>query len=177
MTVEIELRSHGLPLEPAQRVERHAAKAVVVDDAGRHLMLRSRQGDFKFPGGGIEPGESAQVALARELAEECAATGTSVQDNLLRVVELRPAREPGAVFCMVTTYFRTHVADSAAGRKTSGRDVWNALNLDVYERDLELTPVWVEPYAALQANMALLNRWSPEQISQRALGCHERPTS
>lgn len=34
------------------------------------LMMKSNRGDYKFPGGGVEAGESDKQALARELLEE-----------------------------------------------------------------------------------------------------------
>jgi 8-oxo-dGTP diphosphatase len=51
--------------------------AALVDDAGRVLLQRRPPGKqmadlWEFPGGKIEPGESPEAALARELAEELA---------------------------------------------------------------------------------------------------------
>lgn len=57
---------------------RHGVVAVICRD-GRFLVIRRSQMvvaplAFCFPGGGIEPGESEEAALVRELAEElCAA--------------------------------------------------------------------------------------------------------
>jgi 8-oxo-dGTP diphosphatase len=52
--------------------------ALVIDDEGRVLITRRRPDQplpdqWEFPGGKIEPGESPQRALARELAEEIGA--------------------------------------------------------------------------------------------------------
>ena len=48
--------------------------AVILDGAGRVLALKCVEskfdGGWEFPGGKIEPGESAQQALGREIAEE-----------------------------------------------------------------------------------------------------------
>jgi ADP-ribose pyrophosphatase YjhB (NUDIX family) len=48
--------------------------AVVLDDEGRLLLVRRArppgEGLWSLPGGRIEPGESAEEALAREVAEE-----------------------------------------------------------------------------------------------------------
>jgi 8-oxo-dGTP diphosphatase len=52
---------------------RQAARAVVLDPAGRILLVRFEFSDrslWACPGGGLEPGESHQDALRRELREE-----------------------------------------------------------------------------------------------------------
>ncbi|MBN2981729.1 MULTISPECIES: (deoxy)nucleoside triphosphate pyrophosphohydrolase [Cohnella] len=51
------------------------AAAVIEDEAGRILIARrkkgkSQEGLWEFPGGKIEPGESVQTCLRRELLEE-----------------------------------------------------------------------------------------------------------
>src|SRR3954463_11489885 len=64
---ELAGRSTGLPLRPAVR-------ALVVDPAERLLLVRFDWPDksvWALPGGGIEPGESPEQAIVRELAEEC----------------------------------------------------------------------------------------------------------
>ena len=64
----------------ARAIVRPTARVVVLDPAGRVLLLGSRltdpavpPGDVLFwytPGGGVEDGESLRVAAVRELAEE-----------------------------------------------------------------------------------------------------------
>ncbi len=56
-------------------VERDAVRALVIDAAGRVLLVQYRRpvGDENWwgtPGGGIDPGESHEAALRRELREE-----------------------------------------------------------------------------------------------------------
>jgi G:T/U-mismatch repair DNA glycosylase/8-oxo-dGTP pyrophosphatase MutT (NUDIX family) len=69
--LELAGRSTGLPLRPAVR-------AVVFDPADRILLVRFQWPDKSVwapPGGGIEPGESAEHAIVRELAEESGLRG------------------------------------------------------------------------------------------------------
>ena len=60
-------------LEP---VPRAAVRALVVDASERVLLMRfenpvSREAWWATPGGGVEPGESEELTLRRELREEC----------------------------------------------------------------------------------------------------------
>ena len=64
---ELAGRSTGLPL-------RRGVRALVVDPADRVLLVRFDFPDKQVwtqPGGGVDPGESDEHALRRELAEEC----------------------------------------------------------------------------------------------------------
>ena len=59
-------RSSGHPLRPA-------ARAIVLDPADRFLLVRFQWPDETLwapPGGGLEPGETHEQAIVRELAEE-----------------------------------------------------------------------------------------------------------
>ena len=64
---ELAGRSTGFPLRPAVR-------ALVLDPADRVLLVRFEWPDktvWAPPGGGVEPDETPEEAIARELAEEC----------------------------------------------------------------------------------------------------------
>ncbi|GGK28032.1 DNA mismatch repair protein MutT [Pilimelia terevasa] len=74
---------------------RRAARVLVVDDDARVLLLRVRESDpprayWLTPGGGLDPGETAAGAAARELAEEtglrvpAAALGAPVHRETIR---------------------------------------------------------------------------------------------
>jgi 8-oxo-dGTP diphosphatase len=51
-------------------VIRVGAYGLVSDNRGRLAVVRTGQGTF-LPGGGIEPGEGPEEAIAREVLEEC----------------------------------------------------------------------------------------------------------
>lgn len=133
--------------EPERRViERLAVRAVAFRGA-KLLMIHARgPGDYKFPGGGVEAGESAIEALARELREETGHELAVPGALALRVEERRPAKEAGAVFRMISDYYLCDVADGPAGRQS----------LDAYEARLGFAPAWVDPVEALAANEALV---------------------
>ena len=68
---ELAGRSSGLPL-------RRAVRALVLDPADRVLLVRFEWPDktvWAPPGGGIDPGETPEEAIVRELAEECGLRG------------------------------------------------------------------------------------------------------
>ncbi len=132
--------------EPERRViERRAVRAVAFR-GDKLLLIHARgPGDYKFPGGGVEPGESALEALGRELREETGHELAVPGALALRVEERRPAKESGAVFHMISDYYLCEVADGPAGRQS----------LDAYEESLGFEPAWVSPEEALAANEAL----------------------
>jgi len=66
-------------METAQRYPEPTVGALIIDPAGRLLLVRSRkwQDRFAVPGGHIELGERMEEALRREVREE---TGLEVYD-------------------------------------------------------------------------------------------------
>ncbi|MFD4432895.1 NUDIX hydrolase [Nocardia sp. NPDC058497] len=65
------------PAAPRPNAIKVAVSAVVLDDAGRILMIRRTDNDlYAIPGGGLEAGETVSEAVAREVLEE---TGISVE--------------------------------------------------------------------------------------------------
>jgi 8-oxo-dGTP diphosphatase len=126
-------------------VERRAVRALI-SQGSRYLLFHSQVGgDVKFPGGGVQPGEDPDEALIREVLEECGRRVVGISPAVLRVVEVRAAREAGQMFASSSTYHPC-VIDSWVG----------GLRLDDYERDLGFTPIWMELDAAIGINDEVL---------------------
>ncbi|WP_112240728.1 NUDIX domain-containing protein [Kribbella monticola] len=147
----------GLDLT-APTLERVAVRGVLFRGS-QLLLLRSRHGDYKFPGGGVESGETMTAALQREFVEECGLREVEVGLAVGLTVEYLRAAEPEyAVFKMTSHYFY------CSGGVTGGSQA-----LEDYESELELTPEWVSVADALAANEAVaesgigVQRWLPRE--------------
>lgn len=140
----IEIDHDPIPADAAA-LRRRAVRALIHAD-GRLLMVHSQvSGDYKFPGGGVEPGEAPDHALIREVSEECGREVTMVGPALLTVVERRLAREPGYAFVMESSYHECEIAEGEHSQR-----------LDGYERELGFAPAWVGIGEALATNRDVL---------------------
>jgi 8-oxo-dGTP pyrophosphatase MutT (NUDIX family) len=142
-------------------LKRRAVRAIVRQD-GRLLLVHSlKVGDYKFPGGGVDEGESEEQALRRELREECGARLAGVEGEFGEVIEYDLPSEPEYdAFCMTSRYYLCRVEPGLG-----------SLHLDPYERELGFRPAWVETGAALHNNTRLLHsdraglpRWLEREI-------------
>ncbi|TCO51765.1 8-oxo-dGTP pyrophosphatase MutT (NUDIX family) [Kribbella antiqua] len=132
-------------LAPHGRVIERTAVRGVLFRGPELLLLASRHGDYKFPGGGVEPGESHPAAVRREFREECGLVDVSVGPGLGSTIEEVPAIEPAYdIFRMTSHYFRCSGGASGGVRE-----------LEAYEAELELVPRWVTVDEALAANRAV----------------------
>lgn len=123
-----------------------AAVRAVICVGSRLLMIRSRQGDYKFPGGGVETGEDDAAALQREIREETGYEQAHIGEMLGTVIERRwDTTVPGAVFEMISHYYACQVSGQPG-------PLW----LDDYEAELNFEPVLINRSYALQINESLL---------------------
>ena len=121
---------------------REAARAVVLDTDGRILLVRfefPERALWACPGGGVEPGESHEEALRRELHEE---TG-------LVLDELGP--------CVWT---RTHVIPFLDGRWDGQVERFFLVEVDPFE------PVPLLTREQLRAEYVIdIRWWSPDELA------------
>jgi 8-oxo-dGTP diphosphatase len=157
MKILIEIhRTEGINVN-GKTVHRTAVRAVI--QRGHELLMvhSANVGDYKFPGGGVDNGESHEQALARELREECGASLLGVDGELGAVIEYDFAEEKEFdVFKMTSHYYCCRVGDDFGAQK-----------LDDYERGLGFKPMWVDIDSAISANHSLLNSHTPPEWLRR----------
>ncbi len=126
-------------------LDRRAVRGVVVRDR-RVLLLAGKAGVLKLPGGGVEPGESDEECLRRELDEECGLPLLEVTGLLGDVVEVsRPREQEYDVFRMTSRHLHCEVGVPTGRRRR-----------DAYEQRLGLAPVWLDVDEAVRACAAQL---------------------
>jgi len=139
--------------------QREAVRAVVLREGRKLLLIYSGvNGDFKFPGGGMETGETREETLRRELLEESGAVLNGVLGALGKVVEydLPQKNREYDLFCMISYYYLCRISPELGETR-----------LDPYERRLEFGPVWVDVAEAIDTNQARLARPAPPFWTKR----------
>ncbi len=127
-------------------VYRTAVRAVVLRDTSLLMIYSSNVGDYKFPGGGVNQGETHLQALRREVQEECGMSVMNVGLEVGAVIEYNvPMEDNYDVFKMISHYYQCEVKDEVGTQK-----------LDEYEQNLGFKPIWIEIDDAIRFNKALL---------------------
>ena len=134
----------GLPV--GSRIRRRTAVRGVITHGSKILMVHTGRGDYKFPGGGMEPRESVNETLLREVRVETGYEVVSIGDVLGTAYQRRvDAKDNNAYFEMKSIYIRCDVADKPAVQE-----------LDEYEKRLQFKPRWIELSEAVRNNEAFL---------------------
>ena len=115
------------------------------------LMIYSPvNGDYKFPGGGIEIGEPHIETLRREIREESGATLTQVTGKFGKTIEYANAFDDDFDTYKQVSYYYFCEVEGEIGK----------LDLDDYEAELGFRPVWVDIGIALETNKRILTEAS-----------------
>lgn len=124
---------------------RESIRAIIMKE-NNILMVYSNKGDYKFPGGGREQGETHEQTLMREVQEETGYIVNKVDYKMGVIVERDfDEFEAGSIFEMTSYYYLCEVT----GEKTSQK-------LDDYEAKLAFCPVWINIDEAISKNELLL---------------------
>ena len=145
-------RKDGLDIS-GKTSHRTAVRALIFNENhDKLLMIYSPvNGDYKFPGGGVEEGEDKTSALAREIMEEFVVKLISIENEFGMVIEYDvPEKKEFDVFKMDSQYYFCKVGNEFSSQQ-----------LDEYEKNLRFVPVWIGIKEALENNITLLNSGNP----------------
>ncbi|MBQ8921185.1 MAG: NUDIX domain-containing protein [Oscillospiraceae bacterium] len=114
----------------------------IIIRGGKICLIHSLKYDYyKFPGGGIEPGETQEQALIREMREE---TGLILRPESIRPYGRVLRKQKGRIediFIQENYYYFCEAEDTAAAQE-----------LDDYEAEEQFTPELVTAAQAIEAN-------------------------
>lgn len=120
--------------------KRISSRAIITQN-DKYLFVFSKHGDYMFPGGGLEEGESLEDALVREVREE---TGYGVYIDSIKkygkALERIKVRF-GGVAQIESHYFFCDIKSKIKKRK-----------LNDYEREYDYKEVWLSLSEAIKRN-------------------------
>lgn len=120
---------------------RPSARGIIIKNGKVAMVYSLRYNYFKFPGGGLEPGENAKEALIREVREEA---GLRVIPSSIReyglVRRIQKLRESDYDHLYQENYY--YLCDAV--------DQSVDQDLDDYEAEAGYEPKWVEPEYAIR---------------------------
>lgn len=138
---EIDTKDYNIS---GRKLVRDAARSIIIRD-GKIALVHSLKYDYyKFPGGGIEDGESRLDALVRETLEEAGLV--VIPESIAEygyVHRIQKSFQPGEfeIFEQGNYYYFVRVEENASSQ-----------DLDDYEAEESFTLEYVEPETAIAAN-------------------------
>jgi 8-oxo-dGTP pyrophosphatase MutT (NUDIX family) len=140
-----------------RRIEREAVRAVIVRGSRIALVKSRKESFYKFPGGGIQPGETHLETLCRETREE---TGLHIIPDSVRefglLREIRRGLYGEEIFDQKSYYYLADVSH----RSTQ--------ELDDYEAELGYELVWPGIEEAYRVNISLSGNYQTSFLQREA---------
>ena len=122
---------------------RHSARSIIIKD-GKIAMIHSLKYDYyKFPGGGIEIGETAVEAMIRETREEAGLIvipETVKEYGYVHRIQ-KSDNDPAVCFVQDNYYYLCEALEAVTAQK-----------LDDYEAKESYRLVFAEPFVAIEKN-------------------------
>lgn len=136
MDIVIDFKNYTPKLEIYKRI----ASRAIVSNGDKYLMITSKFGDYKFPGGGRDYGESLIETLIRETQEE---TGYYVIESSIEpFVKVFEKRKKRTYVRELESYYFLCEVEKGVGER----------NLDDYEIEFEYENVWITLEEAIEKN-------------------------
>lgn len=143
--------------EEGKKIRTRTAVRSILSYQGKLVMVETNRGDYKFPGGGVEPGETELEALRREIQEETGYIDVEIKELAGTAFEQNIAPdEPDTFFQMKSIYYNCKLLSE---KRAPGV-------LDDYEEKLDFHPCFITAEECYQRNHALVEKGlaSPKEI-------------
>ena len=148
MQFELQFITDELPDKPVQIKKRTAIRGVI-HYQNKLLMVRTNEGDYKFPGGGMEEGETDKETLLREITEETGYTDIHIGLLIGKAFEQNiDTEDPEQYFQMESCYYECWLMSDRRAESV----------MDDYEEKLGFAPEFVTVEEAYRSNRKLLDR-------------------
>lgn len=140
-------------------IVREAVRAIIIKDGKVALVKSLKENHYKFPGGGIEKGESRIDTLIRETKEE---TGLIIKPDSIKecgfIHEIRKSVYSNEAFEQVSYYYFAQVEDDVSEQELSDR-----------EKDLQYILEWIDPVVAYNVDYELGQDYNNKFLLREAL--------
>ena len=148
MQFQLQFITDELPQTPVHINQRTAVRGVI-HYQNKILMVQTNRGDYKFPGGGMEEGETEKETLLREITEETGYTDIHIGVKIGETFEQNiDTEDPESYFQMKSCYYECWLMSD---KRAPGVQ-------DDYEEKLGFHGTFVTVEEAYQSNLSLLKR-------------------